>query len=83
MAALIVVQEVHVALISSRAVHGHVHDVFPYYSIYALLREVLLLLTKGGVTSRLLLLAEERAQLRKRGSWREGGAGTQGRETQE
>lgn len=55
MAALIVVQKVHVVLISSRAVHGHGHDVFPYYRICALLREVLLLPTKGGVTSGLLL----------------------------
>lgn len=67
MAALIAVQKVHV-LISSRAVHGHGHDVFPYYPICALLGEVLLLPTKGGVTSRLLLQAEERAKLRKRGT---------------
>lgn len=75
MAALIVVQEVHVVLISSKAVHGHVHDVFPYYLIYAQLREVLLLPTKGGMTSRLLLLAEERAKLGKRGA---GGGEVQG-----
>lgn len=36
MAALIVVQKVHVVLISSRAMHRRGHDVFPYYHICAL-----------------------------------------------
>ena len=59
MAALIVVQKVHVALIFSRAMHGHGHDVFLYYHICAPLREVLLLPTFGGV----ILQAEKRAKL--------------------
>lgn len=54
MAALIVVQKVHV-LIFSRAMHGYGHDVFLYYHIWAPLREVLLLPTVGGVSLRLLL----------------------------
>lgn len=49
MAALIVVQKVHVVLIFSGAMQGHRHDVFLYYHIRALLREVLLLPTFAGV----------------------------------
>lgn len=48
MAALIVVQKVHVVLIFSRATHERGHDVFLYYHICALLREALLLPTFGG-----------------------------------
>lgn len=63
MAALIVVQKVHVVLIFSRATHERGHDVFLYYRICALLREVLLLPAFGGLTPRLLLEAEKGAKV--------------------
>lgn len=51
MAALIVVHKVHVVLISSRAMPGRGHDVFPYYHICARRREALLFPALAGVSS--------------------------------